>query len=129
MRKMKTRLKQTTLLFGLMTCTSACLALPVSADSTADLILSLKCQGDYTVNIWRRYQSGELLYRGTGLLGNLDLGRGTSDNTEAVEVYKFRKGVYTYQVRGGKADHQGQGTLEVFKNGRSILVESCTKEG
>ncbi|GAA6614579.1 hypothetical protein [Scytonema sp. NUACC26] len=51
------------LLLGLMTSVSANLVLSASADSTADLILSLKCQGGYNINIWRRYNSGELLYR------------------------------------------------------------------
>ncbi|MGV0029423.1 hypothetical protein [Phormidesmis priestleyi] len=126
---MKTLLKQSALLFGLITCVSAPLSLPASADSTADIVLSLKCQNEYTVNIWKRHQSGELLYRGTGLLGQLSLGKGTSDNTGAAQVYHFKAEGYQYQVLGGKGDHRTQGSLEVFKNGRSILSQTCTKEG
>ena len=50
---MKILLKRFALLLGLMTGISTYLVLPASADSTADLILSTKCGGSYTVNIWR----------------------------------------------------------------------------
>lgn len=123
---MKTRLKQITLL-GLMTCVLAHLSLRASADSTADLVLSLKCKGGYDVNVWKRHGSGELLYRSTSPQGNLSLGKGTRENTGAAQVYKFKNGNYKYQVLEGKGDRQGQGTLEVFKNDRSILSKVCTQ--
>lgn len=123
---MKTLLKRFALLLGLMTYVSAYFVLPASADSTAGLLLSLKCQGGYNVDVWRRYDSGELLYRSTSPQGNLSLGNGTEDNTGAAQVYKFKNGKYEYQVLGGKGDHQGQGTLEVYKNGRSIMSQGCT---
>ena len=104
----------------------SCFTLPASADSTADLVLSLKCQGGYNVNIWKRYNSGELLYRSTSPQGNLSLGKGTRDDTGAAQVYKFKNGNYKYQVLGGKGDHQGKGTLEVYKNDRSIMSRTCT---
>ncbi len=96
-------------------------------DSTADLVLSLKCKDDYTVNIWKKHRSGELLYRGTGLLGQLSLSKGTIDNTGAAQVYHFKQGDYQYQVLEGKTAHRTQGTLEVFKNGRSLLNQACTR--
>ncbi|MEI2583750.1 hypothetical protein [Scytonema sp. PRP1] len=123
---MKTLLKRFALLLGLMSCVSAYLVLPASADSTAGLLLSLKCQGGYNVNVWRRYDSGELLYRSTSPQGNLSLGKGTADNTGSAQVYKFKNGNYEYQVLAGRGDHQGQGTLEVYKNGRSIMSQGCT---
>jgi hypothetical protein len=123
---MKTSLKRTGLLFGLMTCMSNPLALPAFADSTADLLLSLKCQNGYIVNVWKRHGSQELLYRGIGLLGNLNLGTGTNDNTGAARVFKFKNGNYVYQVLGGRSERHGRGTLEVFKNGRSMLSQTCT---
>ncbi|NMF64272.1 hypothetical protein [Brasilonema octagenarum] len=126
---MKLLSKQSTVLLGLTTCVLAHLPLPASADSTASLLLSLKCQSDYTVNVWRRYASGELLYRATGPLGNLRLGNGTRENTGAAEVYKFKNDNYVYQVLGGRGDHRQQGTLEVFKNGRSLLSQACAQEG
>ncbi|BAY59503.1 hypothetical protein NIES2135_63800 (plasmid) [Leptolyngbya boryana NIES-2135] len=126
---MKTRLNQFALLLSFLTCSSACLTLPASADSTASLVLTLKCPDEYIVNIWKRRGSGELLYRSVGPLGSLSLGRGDIYNTGSAQVYKFKNGLYTYQVLGGGGDHQGQGTLEVFRNGRSILAESCTREG
>lgn len=125
---MKTLLKRFVLLLGLMTCVSANFSLPASADSTADLLLSLKCQSEYTVNVWKRHNSGELLYRGTGLLGNLSLGKGTRENTGEAQVYKFKNNDYEYQALGGTKDHQEQGTLEVYKNGRSILSQTCTPQ-
>jgi hypothetical protein len=124
---MQPLLKQSTVLLGLTTCVLVHLALPASADSTAGLLLTLRCQSDYTVNVWQRYGSGELLYRGAGPLGNLSLGRGSRENTGAAQVYKFKTGDYVYQVLA--ANHQSQGTLEVFKNGRSILSQVCTYEG
>ena len=126
---MKPLLKQSIRLLGLMTCVLAHLSLPASADSTAGLVFSLKCQGDYNVNIWKRYGSGELLYRATGPLGNLSLGKGIRENTGAAQVYKFKNGNYVYQAVGGRGDHRQQGALEVFKNGRSILSQACTQEG
>ncbi|OKH42892.1 hypothetical protein NIES2101_32120 [Calothrix sp. HK-06] len=125
---MKTLRKQILLLLGSMTCLSVYLSLPASADSTANLILSLKCQNEYTVNIWKRHNSGELLYRATGPLGNLSLGKGTGNNTGSAQVYKFKNGEYEYQVLGGRGDHQGKGTLEVYKNGNSIFTQTCTPQ-
>jgi hypothetical protein len=58
-----------------MTGISTYLVLPASADSPADLVLSLKCQGGYNVNVWKRYNSGELLYRSTSPQGNLSWAR------------------------------------------------------
>lgn len=126
---MQLLLKQSTVLLGLTTCVLANLPLPVSADSTAGLLLTLKCQSDYTVNVWQRYGSGELLYRGTGPLGNLNVEKGSRENTGAAQVYKFKTGDYVYQVLAGRGDHRRQGTLEVFKNGRSIVSQACTHEG
>lgn len=116
------------LLPALITCVLAPLSSPASADSTAGLILSLQCPNEYRVNIWQRYGSGELLYRGAGPLGNLSLGRGTSENTGAAQVYRFEHENYEYLVLGGRGDHQGQGTLEVLENGYSILSQVCTSE-
>ncbi|MBD1909187.1 MULTISPECIES: hypothetical protein [unclassified Leptolyngbya] len=126
---MKPLLKQSTVLLGLTTCVLAHLALPASADSTAGLLFTLRCQSAYTVNVWRRYGSGELLYRGTGPLGDLSLDGGTMENTGAAQVYEFRSSGYVYQVLSGQGDHQQQGTLEVFKNGRSLLSQACTQDG
>ncbi len=127
-KTMKTLLKRSTVLLGLMTCAVAQFPLSASADSTAGLILSLKCPSEYTVNIWKRYRSGELLYRGTGLLGNLSLGKGTEENTGAAQVYKFKRGNYTYQVLGGKGNRQEQGTLQVSEKDRSIVSQTCRRE-
>ena len=107
----------------------SCFTLPASADSTADLVLSLKCQGGYNVNIWKRYNSGELLYRSTSPQANLSLGKGTRDDTGSAQVYQFKNGNYKYQVLGGKGDRQGKGTLEVYKNDRSIMSRTCTPNG
>ena len=125
---MKSLLKQSTVWLGLTTCVLAH-SLPASADSTAGLLVSLNCQSEYTVNVWKRHGSGELLYRGTGPLGNLGLGRGTMENTGAAQVYKFRNGNYTYQVVAGQRDHRQSGALEVFKNGQSVLSQACTQKG
>ena len=89
-------LKHSVLLVGLIVCASAYFSRSASADSTADLILSLKCPNEYTINIWKRYSSGEFLYRATGPLGNLSLGKGTIENTGAAQVYQFKKGNYQY---------------------------------
>jgi hypothetical protein len=119
---MKTLLKQSIFLLGLIAST---FAHPALADSTASLIFSLKCPNEYTVNIWKRYGSEELLYRGFGPLGKLSLGKGARSSTGAAEVYKFKNSDYEYSVLKKKGE--GQGTVEVFKNSRSILTLSCTK--
>ena len=100
---MKILLERSVLLVGLIVCASAYFSEAASADSTADLILSLKCPSEYTINIWKRHSSGEFLYQATGLLGNLSLGKGTIENTGAAQVYQFKKGNYQYRVIGGRA--------------------------
>ncbi|WP_335228261.1 hypothetical protein [Nostoc sp.] len=102
-------------------------SLPASADSTAGIILSTKCQGGYNINIWQNYTSGELLYRATNPNGNLSLGKGTSQATEGVRVYKFRKGIYEYWVWDGTLDNPQSGTLEVYKNNRILMKQACRK--
>jgi hypothetical protein len=124
---MKTLLTRLTLLLALPICALANFSLPAAADSTADLILSTKCTGGYNVNIWRNYTSGELLYRSTSRNGNLSLGRGTSQATEGVRVYRFRNGDYEYWVWDGTLDNPQSGTLEVYKNNRILMRQTCTK--
>lgn len=93
---MKTLLKRSTLFLALTTCVWANYSLKASADSIAGLILSMKCQGGYNVNVWKKHSSGELLYRSTSLHGDLSLNKGTSKATEGVQVYKFQNGNYKY---------------------------------
>jgi hypothetical protein len=124
---MKTLLKSSTLLLALTTCVSANFSLPASADSTAALILNMKCQGGYTINLWKKYSSGELLYRATSSKGNLSLGGGTSQATEGVRVYRFRNRNYQYWVWDGTLDSQQSGTLEVYENNRIRMRQACTK--
>lgn len=102
-------------------------ALPASADSTANLLLNLQCEGGYNVDIWKTKQSGELLYRSTSSNGKLSLGRGTSQATEGVRVYKFQKGNHQYWVWDGTLDSQQSGTLEVYKNNTIQRRYACTK--
>ncbi len=124
---MKTLLKRSALLLAVTTCISATLSLKATADSTADLILSLKCRGGYNINVWKKYSSGELLYRSKSSRGNVSVGRGTSKATEGVRVYKFRNGNYQYWVWDGTQDSRQSGTLEVYKNNQIRLHEACTK--
>ncbi|MFN6453003.1 MAG: hypothetical protein RM022_012465 [Nostoc sp. EfeVER01] len=102
-------------------------SLRASADSTAGIILSTKCQSGYNINIWRNYTNGELLYRATSANGNLSLGKGTSQATEGVRVYKFRNGIYEYWVWDGTLDNPQSGTLEVYKNNRILMKQACRK--
>jgi hypothetical protein len=124
---MKTLLKKSALLLALTTCISANFSLRASADSTADLILSMKCRSGYNINIWKKRSSGELLYRSTSPNGKLNLGKGTSKATEGVRVYKFRNGDYQYWAWDGTLDSQQSGTLEVYKNNRIQMRRACTK--
>lgn len=124
---MKTLLKRLALLFALPICALATFPLPATADSTAALILSTKCQGGYNINIWRNYTSGELLYRSTSGNGDLSLGGGTSQATEGVRVYRFRNGNYQYSVWDGTLDNSQSGTLEVYKDNRILMQQTCTK--
>lgn len=123
---MKTLLKRAVLFFALPICISGYFSLPAAADSTADLILSTRCQGGYNINIWLNYRSGELLYRATSPHGNLSLGRGTSQATEGVRVYKFGSGNYEYWVWDGTLDDPQAGTLEVYQNNYLLMRQACT---
>ncbi|MBW4503126.1 MAG: hypothetical protein KME57_27060 [Scytonema hyalinum WJT4-NPBG1] len=124
---MKTLLKRAVLFFALPICISGYFSLPAAADSTADLILSTRCQGGYNINIWRNYRSGELLYRATSPHGDLSLGRGTSQATEGVRVYKFENGNYEYWVWDGTLDDPQAGTLEVYQNNYLLMRQACTR--
>jgi len=124
---MKTLFKRAALFFALPIWISGYFSLPAAADSTADLILSTQCQGGYTINIWRNYQSGELLYRAISPNGNLSLGGGTSQATEGVRVYKFGSGNYEYWVWDGTLDDPQSGTLEVYQNNRLLMQQACTR--
>lgn len=124
---MKTLLKISALLLALPISVLANFSLRASADSTAGIILSTKCQGGYNINIWRNYTSGKLLYRATSPNGNLSVDGGTSQATEGVRVYKFRKGNYEYWVWDGTLDNPQSGTLEVYKNNRILMKQACTK--
>jgi hypothetical protein len=101
--------------------------LPASADSTAGIILSMKCQGGYNINIWQNYASGELLYRATNPKGRLSLGKGTKQATEGVQVYKFRNRNYEYWMWDGTLDNSESGTLEVYKSNRILMRQPCIK--
>ncbi|WP_199338695.1 hypothetical protein [Nostoc sp. FACHB-145] len=120
-------MKTSALLLALPISILANFSLRASADSTADLILSTKCQGGYNINIWQNHTSRELLYRATSPNGNLSLGKGTSQPTEGVRVYKFRSGIYEYWVWDGTLDNPQSGTLEVYKNNRLLMKQACTK--
>jgi len=122
-----TLLKRAALLLALPISVLANFSLPVSADSTAGIILSLKCQGGYKINIWRNYTSGELLYRSTAPNGNLSLGGGTRKVTEGVLVYKFPNGDYEHWVWDGTLDNPQSGTLEVYQNNRIVMQQACQK--
>lgn len=124
---MKTLLKKSALLLAVPVCVLTNFSLTASADSTAGIVLSMKCQGGYDINIWRNYTSGELLYRSTSRNGNLSLGGGTVKSTEGVRVYKFRNGDYEYWVWDGTLDSKESGTLDVYKNNRILMQQSCTK--
>jgi hypothetical protein len=126
-KTMKRLLKRTALLLTLPISILANFSLPVSADSTAGIILSTTCQGGYNINIWQNNTDGELLYRSTSPNGNLSLGRGTSQATEGLRVYKFRNGNYEYWVWDGTLDNPQSGTLEVYKNNQSLMQQVCTK--
>ncbi len=121
---MKGLLKSLVLLVTLPICALAGNLLPASADSTADLILSTKCRGGYEINIWRKYGSGELLYRSTSENGDLNLGRGTSHTAEGVRVYRFRNRDYEYWLWDG-TDSSRSETLQVYKNDRLSMQQAC----
>ncbi|MEH1924822.1 hypothetical protein [Nostoc sp.] len=89
--------------------------------------MSNKCQGGNNINIWQNYNSGELLYRATNPNGNLSLGKGTKQATEGVQVHKFRNRNYEYWVWDGTLDSPQSGTLEVYKNNRILMRQTCRK--
>jgi hypothetical protein len=127
LKTMKILLKTAALLVALPISVLANFSLRASADSTAGIILSTTCQGGYNINIWQNHTDGELLYRATSPNGNLSLGRGTSQATEGVRVYKFRNGNYDYWVWDGTLDNPQAGTVEVYKNNRILMQQACTK--
>ena len=124
---MKLLLKKLALLSLVAGLTPALFAGPAAADSTADLLLNLRCRGGYNPQVWRDRASGTLLYRTTSPHGNLNLKGGTVQNTEGVRVYKFRNGTYDYWVWDGTLDSQDAGTLEVYERNRILMQQPCRK--
>ncbi|MCP6759972.1 MAG: hypothetical protein NHB32_14730 [Fischerella sp. CENA71] len=84
-------MKTSALLLALLISILANFSLRASADSTAGLLLSTKCQGSYNINIWQNYTSRELLYRATNPNGNLSLGKGTSQATEGAHSGDYHR--------------------------------------
>jgi hypothetical protein len=123
---MKILLKKFALLLALPVCALASFPSPAAADSTASLILSKKC-GDYNINIWRNYRSGELLYRSTSRHGDLSLGRGTTRLTEGVRLYQFQNDNYEYWVWDGILGNPQPGSLEVYRDNSILMQQDCAK--
>lgn len=124
---MKTLFKKLALLGAVANCISLSLALPAAADSTADMVLALRCRGGYNIQVWQNRSSDELLYRATSHHGNLNIDGGTAQNTEGVRLYKFQNGNYEYWVWDGTLDSQDAGTLEVYENSRILMQQACRK--
>lgn len=103
------------------------LALPAAADSTADLVLNLRCRGGFNTQVWQNRTSDTFLYRTTSPHGDLSLDGGTVQNTEGVRVYKFQNGNYQYWVWDGTLDSQDAGTLEVYQDNRILMQQPCRK--
>lgn len=98
------------------------------ADSTADLILNLRCQDQYKVQVWRNRTTNELMYRSQSPKdGNLAINKGTSRTAEGLRVYEFRRGMNRYSVWDGTLDSAQEGILEVYKNDRRLVERDCEK--
>lgn len=97
------------------------------ADSTASLVLHLKCQDGYTVEVWRNRTTQGLTYRSTSPSGNLVSYQGMSKKTEGTTVYKFLNGSYQYWVWDGTLDSPNAGTLEVYQRDRLSSRRTCKK--
>ncbi len=100
---------------------------PAIADSTADLVLHLKCQDGYNVEVWRNRTTKGLTYRSTSPAGNLVSYQGMSKKTEGTTVYKFFNGSYQYWAWDGTLDSPQAGTLEVYQNNRLSSRRTCKK--
>jgi hypothetical protein len=124
---MKVWLRKSTILGIVASCIRAFLPSPAAADSTADLLLNLRCGGGYNPQVWRDRSSGRYLYRIQSATGNLNLNRGTVQSTEGVRVYKFRNGSYQYWVWDGTLDSKQAGTLEVYRTNRLVMRQPCRK--
>lgn len=124
---MKTFLNRLAFLGVAAHCISLSLALPAAADSTADLVLNLKCQEGSDVQVWRNRTNGQLMYRSESPLGNVSLNGGTVRATEGVRVYEFQNGIYRYAVWDGTLDSLEAGSLEVYQNNFIVLQEPCAK--
>jgi hypothetical protein len=124
---MKFMLKRVTLPITACICLLSISSQPVSADSTASLIVNLKCQGGYNIQVWRNRTNNRLTYRSQSPSGNAVSYQGTSRATEGVMQYKFRNGSYEYWVWDGTLDSTNAGTLEVYRNSRLLMRRQCQK--
>ncbi len=124
---MKSVLKPAVVAIAAFTCAAGMLTRPAAADSTADLVLNLSCQGGYHIEVWRNRTTKGLTYRSTSPSGNLVSYQGLSKKTEGTTVYKFFNGNYQYWVWDGTLDSPNAGTLEVYKSDRLIMRRQCKK--
>jgi hypothetical protein len=120
-------MKKLVLAIALAPLTAGIFSEPTAADSTAGLLVSLRCRGGYNVQIWQENVSRRYLYRTRSPHSNLNLSGGTSQAIGGVRVYKFRNGTYKYRVWVGPPDSLEAGTLEVYENNRILMQQPCWK--
>ena len=124
---MKSILKLSTLPILVSICALTIPCRPIFADSTSALVVSLRCQGGYNIQVWRNRTTKKLTYRSQSPSGNAVSNQGTSRATEGVMQYQFRNGSYQYWVWDGTLDSPNAGTLEVYQNNRLLMRRQCQK--
>lgn len=124
---MNTGLKWFPFPLTLAACAIAACSTPVAADSTADLIMNLKCEGSTSAEIWKNRKTGGLLFRATSPAGKMVSYLGKTKKTEGVKVYQFQDGSTEYWVWDGDLDNPQAVWLETYKNGRQVQRQSCQR--
>lgn len=100
---------------------------PAPADSTADLIMNLKCEDATTAEVWKNRKTGGLFFRAETPSGKLTSYLGKTQKTEGVKVYKFQDSSREYWVWDGNLDNPQAAPLEIYNNGRLVKRHSCQK--
>jgi len=124
---MKICWKWLTLPWALSACAIAAFGLSATADSTADLMMNLNCDGGTSAEVWKNRKTSGLFFRSESPSGKWVSYLGKTQKTEGVKVYKFQNGSTEYWVWDGNLDNPQSASLEIYQNNRLVKRQSCKK--
>jgi hypothetical protein len=85
--------------------------------------VNLQC-GEYRITLSENPKN-VYHYRAVSPRGNISLSRGRLDTSDGGRVFTFINGDVEYIVTDGTLDAEVRGVLEVYRDGKQILLRNC----